>query len=122
LELFPELRPLLNRRAGLCSGGEQQILALARALAASPRLLLVDELSLGLAPLVVTRLLDVLRTAADRNGMGVLLVEQHAARPLARAARAGVPSRGRVVVDGPADPRAAAPTLIERASLPRVEA
>jgi sulfate-transporting ATPase len=99
LDLFPELRPLLGRRAGLCSGGEQQILALARALAARPRLLLVDELSLGLAPLVVRRLLDALRAAADDDGTAVLLVEQHAGQALEVADRACVLHRGRIALE-----------------------
>jgi ABC-type branched-subunit amino acid transport system ATPase component/branched-subunit amino acid ABC-type transport system permease component len=99
LDLFPELRPLLGRRAGLCSGGEQQILSLARALAAQPRLLIVDELSLGLAPRVVGRLLEALRAGADEDGMGVLLVEQHAGQALAVADRACVLHRGRVVLE-----------------------
>jgi branched-chain amino acid transport system ATP-binding protein len=99
LELFPELRPLLQRRAGLCSGGEQQILALACALAARPRLLLVDELSLGLAPLVVRRLLEALRRAADADGVGVLLVEQHAGRALDIADQVYVLHGGRMVMD-----------------------
>jgi branched-chain amino acid transport system ATP-binding protein len=102
LDLFPELRPLLGRRAALCSGGEQQILALARALAARPRLLIIDELSLGLAPMVVKRLLAALRVAADEDGMGVLVVEQQVGRALEVADRAYVLNRGRVIVEGSA--------------------
>jgi branched-chain amino acid transport system ATP-binding protein len=99
LELFPELVPLLDRRAGLLSGGEQQILTLARALAARPKVLVVDELSLGLAPLVVRRLLDAIRSAAD-DGIGVLLVEQHARQALALADRGYVLRRGNIELEG----------------------
>jgi branched-chain amino acid transport system ATP-binding protein len=100
LGLFPELEPLMKRRAGLLSGGEQQMLTLARALARSPRLLLIDELSLGLAPLVVGRLLEAVRAAAD-EGVGVLLVEQHVDQALKVADHVYVMERGRVVVRGP---------------------
>jgi branched-chain amino acid transport system ATP-binding protein len=100
LALFPELEPLLGRRAGLLSGGEQQMLTLGRALARRPRLLLVDELSLGLAPLVVRRLLDALRAAAD-TGVGVLLVEQHLDQALKQVDRVYVMERGLVILNGP---------------------
>jgi branched-chain amino acid transport system ATP-binding protein len=100
LEMFPELEPLISRRAGLLSGGEQQMLTLARALARGPRLLLVDELSLGLAPLIVRRLLTALRAAADQ-GVGVLLVEQHVDQALKQADRVYVMERGMVILEGP---------------------
>jgi branched-chain amino acid transport system ATP-binding protein len=101
-ELFPALEPLLERKAGLCSGGEQQMLALGRALATKPRLLLVDELSLGLAPIVVERLAPVLRRVADERGTAVLLVEQRVSTALDVADRAYVLQHGRVSVEGDA--------------------
>jgi branched-chain amino acid transport system ATP-binding protein len=100
LELFPELDPLMSRRAGLLSGGEQQMLTLGRALAREPRLILVDELSLGLAPLIVGRLLRALRAAAD-GGVGVLLVEQHVDQALKQADKVFVMERGLVILKGP---------------------
>jgi branched-chain amino acid transport system ATP-binding protein len=99
LAIFPELRPLLKRRVGLMSGGEQQMLTVARAIARRPKVLLIDELSLGLAPLVVSRLLEVV-CDASQNGVGVLLVEQHVGLVLEFADRVAVMARGRIVLSG----------------------
>jgi branched-chain amino acid transport system ATP-binding protein len=99
LALFPELVPLLGRRAGLLSGGEQKMLALAAGLAGQPKLLLVDELSLGLAPMVVQRLLRALDDAR-RDGVAVLLVEQQLQKALQIADRGYVLRRGRVELEG----------------------
>jgi branched-chain amino acid transport system ATP-binding protein len=82
------------------SGGEQQMLAVGRGLVSRPRLLLVDEMSLGLAPVIVERLLPVLRTVAERFGAGVLFVEQHVALALEVADRAYVLTHGRLSLEG----------------------
>jgi branched-chain amino acid transport system ATP-binding protein len=97
---FPELEPLMGRQAGLLSGGEQQMLTVGRALAKKPRALVVDELSMGLAPVVVTRLLEAIRRAADELGTAVLMVEQQAIRALEYADRWYLLSGGVVSAHG----------------------
>jgi len=102
-DTFPELGRLMNRPAGLLSGGEQQMLTLARALARGRKVVLADELSLGLAPLVVSRMLEKLRAIATERQTGVLLVEQHVRQALEIVDRVYVLQRGRVVLEGSAD-------------------
>jgi branched-chain amino acid transport system ATP-binding protein len=100
MEMLPELRKCGDRRAGLLSGGEQQMLAVGRALVSRPRLLLVDEMSFGLAPVIVERLLPILRRIADETRTAVLFVEQHVALALRIADRAYVMRHGRIVLEG----------------------
>jgi branched-chain amino acid transport system ATP-binding protein len=103
LDLLPALRRIGDRRAGLLSGGEQQMLATARALVRRPQLLLVDELSLGLAPLIVADLLRLIRQLADDHGTAILLVEQHVEMTLAIADKVLVLSHGELVLQDTAD-------------------
>lgn len=99
LQLFPELEEHLGRSVGLLSGGQQQMLALGQALGRRPRVLLADELSLGLAPLIVDRLLRAVRDAADA-GVGVLMVEQHVHKAMLFADRVYVMRRGMIQLSG----------------------
>lgn len=100
-EMFPRLGERRMQLAGSMSGGEQQMLAIARALMARPRLLLLDEPSLGLAPLVTAEVFEQLRTITERSGTAVLLVEQNANLALEFAARAYVLEAGTIVASGP---------------------
>ncbi|HEY8524064.1 MAG TPA: ABC transporter ATP-binding protein [Acidimicrobiales bacterium] len=99
---FPRLAERRTQRAGTMSGGEQQMLAIARALVLQPRVLVMDEPSTGLAPLIVQQIFDIVGSLAGDLGAGVLLIEQNAASALRISDRAYVLERGRVVAEGPA--------------------
>jgi branched-chain amino acid transport system ATP-binding protein len=99
--LFPRLSERRGQLAGSLSGGEQQMLAIGRALMASPRLLLMDEPSLGLAPVVVDEVFDVIETVRE-GGVSVLLVEQNVTRALEISSRAYLLAEGRIVMEGDA--------------------
>jgi branched-chain amino acid transport system ATP-binding protein len=100
---FPRLAERRDQQAGTLSGGEQQMLALGRAMMARPKLLLLDEPSLGLAPLIVQEIFEALERMKGQDGMSVLVVEQNANLALAHAARAYVLEVGSVVVEGTSD-------------------
>lgn len=100
--LFPELSPHRNRLAGLLSGGQQQMVAIGRALMSQPRLLMLDEPSLGLAPQVADKILETVRRLRSEAGLTVLLVEQNARAALELADYGYIMDRGRVVLDGDA--------------------
>jgi branched-chain amino acid transport system ATP-binding protein len=117
LAMFPVLERLLDRRAGLLSGGEQQMLALARTFAAEPRILLIDELSQGLAPRIVRDLLPALRVAASEWNAAVLLVEQSIPIAMEVADRCYVLEHGSVVAQGSSEQLLASGTLLEDAYL-----
>jgi branched-chain amino acid transport system ATP-binding protein len=101
LSLFPRLRERKDQLAGTLSGGEQQMLAIARAMMAKPKLLLLDEPSMGLAPLMVQAIFSVIQNLS-KEGMTILLVEQNARLALSMANRAYVMESGEITIQGPA--------------------
>ena len=116
LVLFPELKPLLKQRAGTLSGGQQQMVAISQALMSRPRVILFDELSLGLAPVVINRLVTVIE-ALVRSGIGVLLIEQFTPIALKLAHRVYVLERGVMRFDGTPAELVANPSVLHDAYL-----
>ena len=116
-KLFPELEHRRDIRAGELSGGEQQMLAMGRAMIQRPKVLLVDELSMGLAPLIVERLFSAVRQAATNRGCAVIFVEQYVHVALQVADHASVLNRGNIVLSATAAELAAGTDAIERAYL-----
>jgi branched-chain amino acid transport system ATP-binding protein len=119
LELFPELEKRLEYAARSLSGGEQQMVVLAQALVSAPRFVIIDELSLGLAPVVVNRLVPTIRSIAE-SGIGVLLIEQFATLALGLANRAYIMEGGRIQFSGLASQLRENPDLLQSAYLLRV--
>ena len=122
VDLFPALARLMDRQAGLLSGGEQQMLAIGRALVQDPTLLMVDELSLGLAPVIVDRLLPVLHQVAREREIAVLIVEQQVQAALRHADRAYVLNHGDLVASGTAAELVADDRLLASSYLGDIEA
>ncbi len=121
-DLFPALRGRARLRAGMLSGGEQQMLALARGLIQRPRVLLVDEMSMGLAPLIVESLMPTLRRVADETGAAIVLVEQHVGLALEVADHAMVLVHGDVTLSGRAEEIRADSAALDAAYLGTVSA
>lgn len=117
LTLLPELRDKLQAMAGNLSGGQQQMVSIAQSLVATPRFLVIDELSFGLSPLVVSRLVPVLRQVAD-SGVGILLIEQFTNLALRLADHAYVLSRGALTYDGDPDHLQRNPEVLHAAYFP----
>jgi branched-chain amino acid transport system ATP-binding protein len=117
LEYFPELEKRLDLRAADLSGGEQQMLVIARALVTRPKVLMIDEMSMGLAPAIVQKVLPVLRRIADELDTAIVLVEQHVQQALTIADRALVLVHGDVRVDATAEELRRDPARLERAYL-----
>jgi branched-chain amino acid transport system ATP-binding protein len=111
LALFPRLGERLHQRGGTLSGGEQQMLAIARALMSRPRLLLLDEPSLGLAPLIARQIFDIIRVLNERDGLSVLLVEQNAYHALRLAHRGYVIVNGSITMTGTGEDLLARPEV-----------
>ena len=121
LDTFPALEKRWRLAAGALSGGEQQMLAMARALIQQPKVLLVDEMSMGLAPLVFEALFETVRRIAGEHGAAVVLVEQHVKLALEVADAAAVLNRGTIVLRGTADELRRDPKTLERAYLGELE-
>ena len=121
LDVFPALEKRWRLPAGALSGGEQQMLAMARALIQQPKVLLVDEMSMGLAPLVVEALFDTVRRIASDHGAAIVLVEQHVKLALDVADEAAVLNRGTIVLRGTADELRTDGKRLERAYLGELE-
>jgi len=122
LDFFPALRKRIKVEAGKLSGGEQQMLAVGRALMLDPRVLLIDELSMGLAPVIVEELLPIVRRVATETNAAVVLVEQHVRLALEIADDAVVLAHGATVLARPAAELVADPSVLERAYMGETEA